>query len=152
MKIKVELSEGMEEEIVIRCHSLDERIQRITARIEAELSTGKELKLLQGSMECYVDRNEILFFETDDNRVLAHTANEIYTAPYKLFELEALLHPAFARISKSVIANIYRIRALRRELSGSGEISFRDSDKKTYFSRGYYKPLHERIEEMRLLR
>ena len=32
-----------------------------------------------------------------------------------------------------------------------GEITFRDSDKRTYFSRGYYKPLHEKITEMRLM-
>jgi DNA-binding LytR/AlgR family response regulator len=73
----------------------------------------------------------------------------MYTAPYKLFELENILPSSFVRISKSSIANVMRISSLSRELVGNGEITFTRSDKKTYFSRGYYKILRDRIEEIR---
>ena len=151
MKIKIELIDSGQDEVVIRCRSLDDRVRRMTTWLEAESSGKNVLKLLSDNTEFYVDPNEILYFETDSNRVYAHTKDGIFVAPHKLFELESLLAPGFVRSAKSSLVNIYRIRSLRRELTGNGEITFRDSDKRTYFSRGYYKPLHEKIAEMRLI-
>jgi len=151
VKIKIELTDDGQEEIVIRCRALDERVRRMTAWLEAETTGKNELKLYLDNVEYFVAPEEILYFESSSNRVYAHTENSVYVAPHKLFELEALLAPAFIRSSKSSLVNLYRIRSLRRELAGHGEITFRDSDKRTYFSRGYYKPLHEKITEMRLM-
>ena len=151
MKIKIEPTCEGEEEIRIRCASPTEA-QALAARIAEVIRGRQELRLLLDHTEHYVAHEDILFFEAGNGRVYAHTAERMYVAPYKLFELEGCLSPEFIRISKSVIANVRRVASLRRELTGNGEITFRGTGKKTYFSRGYYKPLHEKIEEMRFER
>ena len=59
---------------------------------------------------------------------------------------------SFTRVSKSAIVNIMRIGYLKRELVGNGEIGFFGCDKKVYFSRGYYKLLEYKTNEMRSLK
>ena len=127
----------------------DHALAEMRLLIEGAVKSRSELRLSLGGTEYYVEKSEILFFETSDSKVYAHTCNGMYAAPYKLFELESLLPSCFVRISKSSIANVYRIRSLRRELTGNGEIAFKGCDKKADFSRGYYKLLYQKIDEMR---
>ena len=67
----------------------------------------------------------------------------------KLFELEDIMPSYFVRISKSTIANIKAISSLRREVIGNGEVTFKNCERRAYFSRGYYKSLREKIDEVR---
>ena len=110
----------------------------------------REMTLQLSGTEYYVPIKEILFFEAFNGKVYAHTVERMYMTPYKLFELENIMPSSFVRISKSTIANIMLITSLRREIVGNGEISFRSCEKKAYFSRGYYKVLRDKIDEMRL--
>ena len=149
MKIRIEMCDEGEEEIIIRCSARDDRVRCIESALEGILKSRRELTLYIGNTEYYIPVSEILFFETDGGHVCAHTADGMYTAPYKLFELEDILPSSFVRISKSAIANVLRISSLSRELVGNGEITFSRSAKIVYFSRGYYKLLKDRIEEIR---
>lgn len=149
MKIRIEIAEDESEEIVIRCRERTDEIKRIESVVENLLRGGSELVLSIGSREYYVPKSEILFFETYDGKVCAHTKDRMYQTAYKLFELEEILPVYFVRISKSVIANVRLISSLSRELTGNGEITFKECDKATYFSRGYYKILKDKIEEVR---
>lgn len=149
MKIRIEIAEDESEEIVIRCRERTDEIKRIESVVEHLIKGGSELALTIGSREYYVPKSEILFFETYDGKVCAHTKDRMYQTGYKLFELEELLPVYFVRISKSVIANVRLISSLSRELTGNGEITFKGCDKVTYFSRGYYKILKDKIEEVR---
>ena len=148
MKIRIEPSET--EEIVIRCREPNKKIYDLRAAIEDALRGENELRLLSGATEHFISKTDILFFESSEGKVYAHTAKGMYVAPHKLFELESLLPPSFVRISKSAIVNIHQISAMKREVVGNGELSFRGCEKKTYFSRAYYKLLQYKIEEMRL--
>ena len=93
--------------------------------------------------------SEILFFETDNNQVMAHTANEIFLTGSKLYELEKILPWYFSRISKSAILNVKKVYAITRNLTASSLIEFEGTPKHVYVSRAYYKPLKEKLEEMR---
>ncbi len=150
MHIRFEFSEQAEEEIVIRCRAPSEQCHRIMNAIESVLSGSSAIRLTRDNTEYIVAHSEILYFESGDNRVYAHTKDALYTAPYTLSNLEHLLPHNFVRVSKSCIVNVMHIARLRRELVGNGEIGFTDSDKITYFSRTCYKRLYEKIEEMRL--
>lgn len=149
MKIRIEISEDDPEEIIIRCRERTERIKLVESVVENILRGGSELVLSIGSREYYVPQSEILFFETDNGKICAHTKDRMYQTGYKLFELEEILPTYFVRISKSVIANTRLISSLCRELTGNGEITFKGCGKVTYFSRGYYKVLKDKIEEVR---
>lgn len=147
MKIRTEISDT--EEIVIRCRERNNRIRELESAIDAALKCGDDITLESDSAEHFIPRSKILFFESSGGKVYAHTTNGIYKAQYKLFELELMLPPSFVRISKSAIVNISHIESIKRELVGNGELTFRDSDKRIYFSRNYYKLLQYKIEEMR---
>ncbi len=147
MKVRTELADR--EEIVLRCREETAEIKALMADVEALLRRGSVIGLLSGSTECFLPKQEVLFFESSGGKVYAHTAEVIYQAPYRLFELESLLPSTFQRISKSAIANLARVVTLRRELVGNGVLGFRDSEKTVYFSRSYYKLMQEKLKEMR---
>ncbi|MBQ7921708.1 MAG: response regulator transcription factor [Clostridia bacterium] len=150
MKIRTETVPEGEEEIVIRCRERTEKIMLLESLIENAVKSQSEIPLYIGRTEYYISKNEILFFETSDGKVYAHTVTGMYASEYRLFEVENIMPSYFIRISKSAIVNTKRISSLRRELTGSGEIGFKGCDKKVYFSRGYYKFLRDKIEETRL--
>jgi len=148
MKIRIETTDG-DDEIVIKCRHPDGRTAQLSAIIEGIIRQNSEQLLFIGNTEYYIDRSEILFFETSDGKVYAHTADRMLRCEHKLFELEEIMPPYFVRISKSAIANVLLISSMSRELIGNGSITFKGSDKVAYFSRSYYKKLKEKIEEMR---
>jgi len=148
VNVRVEIVSDSDDEIVIRCQRRTDRIAYLEAAIN-KLTTGSDMLLYIGTTEYYISKDEILFFETYDGKVYAHTRDHMYMTPHKLFEIETVMPPFFVRISKSVIANIRLISSLHRELTGNGEITFKDSDKITHFSRGYYRALKDKIEEVR---
>ena len=147
MKLRTEISEH--EEIIIRCRERNDKIRSLEAAVEEALRGENEIVLSSSGIDYFVPKISILFFESSDGRVYAHTRDKIFTAPYKLFELEALMPQSFVRISKSVIANIAEISYMHREIVGNGELGFRNCDKKVYFSRAYFKLLQYKIDEMR---
>lgn len=150
MRIRTEFGENDCEEIVIRCRSENERVRRILSALEGIVGGECEIILQSSGTEYYMPIRDILFFETYDGKVMAHTRSGTYSSAYKLCELEHILPPTFARISKSTVANVMLISSLHRELVGNGEIGFFESEKKAYFSRGYFKVLRDKIDEMRL--
>lgn len=149
MKIRIEISDTGEEEIVIRCRERNETIALLEKTVEGIVRGGGELTLYLDSTEFYVPKEDILFFESLDGKVYAHTADRMFVTHMKLFEVEDCMPSYFVRIAKSTVANCKRISALRREIMGNGEIMFRHSDKKAYFSRNYYKILKDKIDEIR---
>ena len=149
MKIRTEICPEGEDEIIIRCRERDERIRAIERTLDGMTKIRRELVLYIGNSEHYVPISDILFFETVDSKVCAHTRDAMYSSQYKLFELENILPSSFVRISKSTICNVMQISSLTRELVGNGEVRFFKTEKKTYFSRAYYKILRDRIEEIR---
>ena len=146
--VRIETAER--EEIVIRCRAPSESIYALKAAIEETMRKENTITLMSDGASYFVPKSEILFFESSEGKVYAHTKDAMYTAPYKLFELEERMPPSFVRVSKSVIANLLQIRSLKREVVGNGELTFRGCDKKAYFSRAYYKLLQYKLEEMRL--
>jgi DNA-binding LytR/AlgR family response regulator len=148
LKIKIEQAEN--EEIIIRCREPNEKIYALKTAIEEFLREEPMIRLFSGATVYLIPQKDILFFESHEGKVYAHTNDAAYTTQYKLFELEERMGASFVRISKSVIVNLKHIVSIRREMVGNGEISFRHSPKKVYFSRAYYKLLQYRIEEMRL--
>lgn len=150
MKIKIEMDENFtEEEVVIRCGSLNARVQEIQKAV-MEISKGNErFTFYRGETEYYLALDEILFFETDGGAVNAHTADNVYQTKHKLYELEELLPGHFMRISKSSILNVNKIYSMTRSISAC-EVQFLNTHKQVFVSRYYFKPLKEKLEEKRV--
>lgn len=149
MKIRIEMDDGFEDEVVIRCKSITPDIIRLQQMISDVGTQAAQLTLYKGNTEYYIDPKHIIFFETEGSIVSAHTVDDIFETKMKLYELEELLGKSFQRVSKSTIANVNEIYSISRNLYASSVVEFRNTHKQIYVSRNYYKALKERIEEKR---
>ena len=151
MKIKMEIDENLtEEEIVIRGSALTEEMAAVQRAVADVLARKQTLTFYKNETEYYIPLDEILFFETEDGGISAHTASDVYTVKYKLYELEQVLPRNFIRISKSTILNVSKVYSVERNLTASSIVQFAGSHKQVYVSRYYYKSLKISLEEKRL--
>ena len=151
MKVKIEMDSALEEtEVIIRCSRLDESIVHLQNSIMEQGNSRPCISLCKGETAYYVPIEEIYFFETEGKEVHAHTADNLFEASYKLYELEELLPKGFMRISKSTIVNLDYIYSITRNLTASSVVEFAGSHKKVMVSRGCYKALVDSLAHRRL--
>lgn len=147
-KVRIEIDPDCEEEIIIRCRNMSEEAMRIESVVSALEASEMELEL--GEKLHFVKICSLLFFETDGSKTAAHTVDRMYYTDLKLYELEERLPNSFMRISKSCIINVNAVSSIHKEITGICEAFFRNTPKKVYVSRSYYKPFKEKINETRL--
>ncbi len=150
MKIRIEIDENLtEQEVIIRAPALNEEIHTLKERISGECSIPSMLSVRQKEREFFIPLLDILFFETENKVIFAHTCDKMLKTDYKLYELEEMLPGYFMRISKSTIVNCNHIFSITRNLTASSVVEFRDSHKQVYVSRQYYKMLRDYMAEKR---
>lgn len=150
MKITVEIDENyIEDEVVIRCREVNDMVNRIHKAVSDITKKETKLSLIKENKEFYISIEDILFFESDDSIICAHTVSDIYMTKYKLYELEQILPWYFSRISKSAILNVKKVYSITKNITASSVIEFKETPKQVYVSRAYYKPLMSKMEEMR---
>ena len=149
LKIRIEMSEGVQEEVVIRCREITPEIIRLQQLLSGDSDRSNQFLLYKGDTEYYLNVNDIIFFETEGNAVMAHTKNDMYETRRKLYELEELSGRRFQRISKSAIVNVDKVYSIKRNVTSSSAIEFQGTHKQIYVSRAYYKVLREKLEEKR---
>ena len=149
LKIRIEMYEGVQEEVVIRCREITPEIIRLQQLLSGDSDRSNQFLLYKGDTEYYLNVNDIIFFETEGNAVMAHTKNDMYETRRKLYELEELSGGRFQRISKSAIVNVDKVYSIKRNVTSSSAIEFQGTHKQIYVSRAYYKVLREKLEEKR---
>lgn len=151
MKVRIEISDNgnSEEEVIIRCNRLDERVQKVYDTVMDITKDSMHLLLSKGDVDYYIALDRILFFETSDSCISAHTADNVYETSFRLYELEELLPRNFMRVSKSTIINLNHIYSMSRNLSSSSQVQFLNTHKQVFVSRHYYKSVKTRLEEKR---
>ena len=147
MRVRIEIVQsGEPEEAVIYCSKVTPEIEELARSI----GQGRKSLLpdfFKGEEQYYLALSEILFFETEGEKVYAHTAGDSYETGQRLYELESMLPNYFVRISRSTIANTLHIFSIQKGLTRVGLVSFRNSYKEVYVSRMYGNLLKERMEE-----
>ncbi len=148
MKVRVELTDGTEEdEVVIRCGRVDDTVRELCRYIREQAGPECALVFYKENREFYFPLENVLFFETEGECVYAHTADDAYLVKRRLYELEQALPRSFVRVSKSAIANVRRVYSVTRDLSSSSLVQFAGSHKQIYASRRYYQELRLRLQE-----
>ncbi|MGL4760142.1 MAG: LytTR family DNA-binding domain-containing protein [Sarcina sp.] len=150
MKIRIEIDEGEEEEIIIKCKTFSNEIKNIQQMLLENINKSKSIEFFKNDKEYYLSLENILFFETNINYIDAHTRDEVYKVRYKLYELEERLPSEFIRISKSAIININHIHSITKNITSTSLVEFKNTEKKIYVSRNYYKDLKIKLSEKRL--
>lgn len=149
MQIRIEMVDSDEEEVIIRCKEITPGIMQLQKTISNQSKKTQSIVLFQKDTEFYIDKSQILFFETEDQKVIAHTKTEAYETGKKLYELEEMLGGNFQRISKSAIVNVSKIYSIKKNVAASSAIEFQGTHKQIYVSRAYYKVLKDRLDEKR---
>ncbi len=150
MKIRIEIDENLtEQEVIIRAPAWNEEVLSLKERILGGYKAQSMLSVRQREREFFLPLSDILFFETENKVIFAHTRDKILETDYKLYELEEMLPGYFMRISKSTIVNCNHIFSITRNLTASSMVEFRDSHKQVYVSRQYYKMLRDYMAEKR---
>ena len=150
MKLRIEIEPNATEEVVIRAPSINDEVMRVQEAVNAALKGGGSIAVKKGDRESYLKYDELLYFETDGDRTVVHTAADCFFCPHKLSELAAVLPHSFVRASKSCIINTAHIRSLSRSPTGVGTATFSDTEKTAFISRMYYKIVREVIAQTRL--
>ena len=79
MKIKIEFEENLqEEEIIIRCNSLTEKIQKIQKTLSEVENTKEKMILFKNETEYYLNLEDILYFENVLHGIESHTIDNIF--------------------------------------------------------------------------
>lgn len=150
MKVRIDIDRDLkEDEIIIRCSRLDEQTQKVYDALMDLTKESKHLMLYKGNVDYYVPLDKILFFETMESCISAHTVDNVFETTYRLYELEEMLPGYFMRVSKSTILNLNHIYSISRNLTASSEVQFLNTHKRVFVSRYYYKSLKCRLEEKR---
>lgn len=150
MKISIEIDDSVDEcEVIIKSKEVNSEVAGIQKALSNLASTKGEIVFVKEDTEYYFGVDKILFFETEANRVMAHTANDCYEVKRKLYELEELLPAYFLRVSKSTILNTRKVFGLTRNVTASSKVDFAGSQKSVYVSRNFYKPLKEMLSPSR---
>ena len=143
MKITIETpKEGEEDEIIVRCASLDDRLMGLISALKTERTQ------LVGYMDDKIVKlapKDIFYFESVDSKVFAYAGKCVYEVHKKLYEIEEeYAYTDFLRISKSAIVNVAKIAYIRPLLNGRFEAKLKN-DEKIIISRQYVIELKKKL-------
>ena len=146
MKITLEQADLSEPEVIIRGDVSGAQVQNIVG-----LLNGKQRKMFffKNEREYLFDIDDVIYFETDGSKVIAHIDGDIYETKHKLYELESMGYSkGFVRISKSVIVNINHVLSVEAEFSGNYELLLKDTRTRLTISRKYVKDFKKYVMEV----
>ncbi|KRK63906.1 hypothetical protein FC72_GL001037 [Companilactobacillus tucceti DSM 20183] len=147
MKIRVDVSSDYtDKEIIIKAPKEDEELEELVKEIEKIKNEFSQINGYIDETVYSLNLKEILFFETNDRNVYAHTVKQSFLIHYRLYELEDKLPDNFLRVSKSSILNLDEILSLSRSVTGN-LVQFKDTYKTIYVSRRFLKELKNRLNQ-----
>lgn len=143
MKITImDRADGEEDEIIVRCRKLDERIAGLLMAVKAgqeKITAAKDGTIVQ------ILPDQIYYCEAVDNRVFLCLEKEVYETKFKLYELEKRFEGLdFLRVSKSFLLNLSWVEAFRPALSGRFEAYMKNGEK-IMISRQYVPALKKKL-------
>ena len=117
MLIKIlKIARSEPEELEIRCHEETEEVKDIITFVKSR--QGKLTGICEGQQH-EIPIADVYYVETVDNSVFIYGQNKVYEAKQKLYELEGLLREKyFLRVSKSLVLNLMKIKAIKPALNG----------------------------------
>ena len=147
MKIRLDISpDYQEKEVVIKAAKKDDEVQQIMDSIKDVAEKFNHLNGYIGETVYSLALKDVLFFETNDRNVYAHTTNNTFLIHYRLYELEENLPDNFLRISKSSILNVDEILSLSRSVTGN-LVEFKNTYKQVYVSRRFLRELKDKLKQ-----
>ncbi|WP_066717192.1 LytTR family DNA-binding domain-containing protein [Clostridium sp. Marseille-P299] len=143
MKIIIEEpSSNEEDQIIIRCKELDERLLNLIYGLK--MYDKKLIGILNGNTH-FIDPSQIFYFEAVENKVFIYCKDAVFESKQKLYEIEKLYtNTNFFRASKSIILNISKIAHVSTAFNGRLETTLKNGEK-VIISRQYVPELKKKL-------
>jgi len=143
MKITIQdRSDGEEDEIIVRCRRLDDRMLKMIYALkegQEKLTALREGKFVQ------LSPGDIYYFEAVDNKVFVYLEKDVYECKFKLYELERrFMETDFFRATKSTIVNLSRVKSFSPAFNGRFELLMKNGEK-LIVSRQYVPDLKAKL-------
>ena len=144
MDVEIEqVGRERKEQVLIRCHAVTEEVREIAAFVKSRQGS---LTGTKDSRQYEIAVSDIYYFESVDGKTFLYTKDQVYETAYRLYELESLLREkAFLRVSKSMLLNLMKIRAIRPALNGRF-LAVLHSGEEVIISRSYVKDLKSALK------
>ncbi|MGL5150831.1 MAG: LytTR family DNA-binding domain-containing protein [Clostridium sp.] len=144
MKITVEHMDIDENEIILRCKSIDDEMLHILSFLKSR--TQKLCAFKDKNELIFLSPDSILYCESVDEKVFLYSEHEVYQTALNLAELENNYSSVgFVRISKSMVVNLHKIEKLRSFTSGRIEVIMKNHER-IIVSRHYAPILRQKLE------
>ena len=143
MEISIEeINKELREEILIRCHEVDDEIYEIVNKLKTD-----NLIVLgyQNDKVHRIKLSDIYYFEAVDGKVFCYCTDNVFEVKQKLYELEELCKEKNCfRASKSTVLNIAKISSIYPSISGRFEAVL-DNGERAVVSRQYVPVLKKML-------
>lgn len=144
MKLTLEPSDQPELEVIIRGNLDDPQAVQIIAALHSSKAVSR-LFLYRNDRAYLYPVEDILYFEAQRGKILAHTAQGAMEARHKLYQLSDMLRSSgFIQINKSVLMNVREVESVEAEFSGNYTATLKSGTSQT-ISRKYFKAFHDYI-------
>ena len=128
MKITIQdCPDGEEDEIIVRCRHLDDRMLKL---IYALKEGDEKLTALKDGTFVQLPPKDIYYFEAVDNKVFVYLEKDVYECRFKLYELEQrFMGTDFFRATKSTIVNLSKVKSFSPAFNGRFELLMKNGEK-----------------------
>ncbi|MBE6628573.1 MAG: LytTR family transcriptional regulator [Ruminococcaceae bacterium] len=143
MKITIQENQNaLEPEIIVVCKELTSELEEILSGIALSANT------IAGSADgeiCFLPFKDIYYFEAMENKIFFYTKEKTFEASLKLYQIEEKLqNTSFARVSKSAIVNLKKIKSIRPD-ENSRLIATLLSNEKIMVSRSFVPDIKKKL-------
>jgi DNA-binding LytR/AlgR family response regulator len=128
LKIHIEQSDSYSEiEITIKCNKIDENLEKLIANMRLYNSTISGKK---DDKVYFLKPEDVLYFDTVDEKVFIYTTDNVYETNLKLYEIEErFIGTSIIRVSKSIVLNLLKINYVSTLLNGKIEAILQNGEK-----------------------
>lgn len=143
MKITIRQDTNLDEtEVIVLCREINAETEEIVAQIGL---AGKVMVGRQGEETYFISVSDVLYLESVDGKIFFYTDGEMYESTQRLYQLEEMLSKStFARISKTAIANLKKMRSIK-PIEGSRLMATMVNGEKVQVSRAYVAEIKKKL-------
>lgn len=143
LKITIQENPNIQEtEITVVCAEMTAELEEIIAKIGL---IGHTFAGKQNGETFFVPMKDIFYFEAVDGTIFFYTEHETYEATTRLYKIEeSLQNTKFARISKTAIANLSKMRSIKPAENSRLTATFLNGEK-ILVSRQYVSEIKKKL-------
>ena len=143
MKITIRQDPSADEtEVLVLCREINAEIEEIVSQIGL---AGKVMVGRLGDETFFIPVGDVLYLESVDGNIFFYTDGGMYESTQRLYQLEEMLaKTTFARISKTAIANLSKMRSIK-PIGGSRLAATMVNGEKVQVSRAYVAEIKKKL-------